>query len=138
MGHLLQLVKAWAKARNFNDPVDGTFNTYALCLMVRPLSAVCMWLYLGHAGRQLHLPSLVPRGGRDSGIAVSYLVFLVVLAGLQLTCVSALPQGCQLLRKPIYRCLPTLPGWCSLALASGSEWNCQPVSRAVSSTNKGV
>ena len=36
MAHLLQLVKAWAKARNFNDPVDGTFNTYALCLMVRP------------------------------------------------------------------------------------------------------
>ena len=34
MAHLLQLVKAWAKARNFNDPVDGTFNTYALCLMV--------------------------------------------------------------------------------------------------------
>ena len=39
-GHLLRLVKAWAKARNFNDPVDGTFNTYALSLMVRPASVL--------------------------------------------------------------------------------------------------
>lgn len=34
-GQLLRLVKAWARAHSFNAPAEGTFNTFALCLMVR-------------------------------------------------------------------------------------------------------
>ena len=33
-GQLVRLVKAWAKAHGLNSPADGTFNTFALCLMV--------------------------------------------------------------------------------------------------------
>lgn len=33
-GQLVRLVKAWAKAHDCNSPADGTFNTFALCLMV--------------------------------------------------------------------------------------------------------
>ena len=36
-GCLVRLVKAWAKAHDCNSPADGTFNTFALCLMVRTL-----------------------------------------------------------------------------------------------------
>lgn len=33
---LVRLVKAWAGARGLNDASNGTFNSYALTLLVRP------------------------------------------------------------------------------------------------------
>ena len=35
---LLRLVKLWAKAFHMNDASNGTFNTFALTLMVRQFS----------------------------------------------------------------------------------------------------
>jgi len=33
-GDMVLLVKEWAKARNINDPKNGTLNSYSLCLLV--------------------------------------------------------------------------------------------------------
>ena len=35
-GDMLRLVKAWARAHGLNDAADGTFNSFALGLMVGP------------------------------------------------------------------------------------------------------
>ena len=42
-GDMLRLIKAWAGVRGLNSAVDGTFNSFALGLMVRPVN------FCGHA-----------------------------------------------------------------------------------------
>lgn len=56
-GDMLRLVKAWAGAHGLNDAAEGTFNSFALGLMVGPPLSNCQH----HAGNS-RMPTFLSLG----------------------------------------------------------------------------
>lgn len=54
-GALLRLVKLWARHYGINDSANGTFNSFALTLLVGQLGRAWRRRRVKHAGRSAHV-----------------------------------------------------------------------------------